>query len=428
MDGKERVQVEPTNPDGFDWATKKKQPGVLVLGVEPDRKEGYEADALGLAASTASNRGTSASKADPPRPAEAVRWYAVALCLHPGNRTASHNLVGALSNWGLRLSDAGKHEDAVRLYALAADVAPADKDLSHNCGVAWSRYIDAELDAGHDETVLKLVARAAAAVPAERDFRDPAEWFVRAARRARKAGGLEAGLAVADRGLKALPAAAGKDLRRWKASAYRLRSQELLDKGEVDGSLKVLAGAVAASPGDKELLAGVKYHTVKALEFLSERKGREAAVTHYRAVRAAFPKDREVAEAGVAYAEDVVDKLADRKKFAEAVEAAGACRPFAEDKADEVVARAYDLWGRHLAGGMEWEAAVAKYAEGLKACPKSDLLTTNAAYTVYQWAKPAVERGDWKEAARVCEVGLKYFPGNSRLEEARKVYRDRAGK
>ena len=57
LDGKARIQIEPTNPDGFDWLTKSKRPDVTIIGFVPDRKKGHETDALGIAASIYTNRG-----------------------------------------------------------------------------------------------------------------------------------------------------------------------------------------------------------------------------------------------------------------------------------------------------------------------------------------------------------------------------------
>lgn len=48
-DGKARVQVEPTNADGFEADVKAKRPGVIVLGIQPDRKKGRDCDGYGLA-------------------------------------------------------------------------------------------------------------------------------------------------------------------------------------------------------------------------------------------------------------------------------------------------------------------------------------------------------------------------------------------
>ena len=76
IDGGQRVQVEPTNADGFDWQAKIKRPGVIVLGFVPDRDKGREVDPLGLAATIYSNRGVELGKGDSPRRLEEARLYA----------------------------------------------------------------------------------------------------------------------------------------------------------------------------------------------------------------------------------------------------------------------------------------------------------------------------------------------------------------
>jgi hypothetical protein len=419
VDGKDRVQIEPTNPDGFDWPAKRDRPGVVVFGVEPDRKDGYEADALGLAASTAANRAAEASRAEGPSPARAVELYLIALALHPTNRMAAHNLNAEFAGWGSALAGQGKADAALRLFAVAA-AASDDRDLRDHHTYAWRKAIDAELDAGHLKAGLALIGKAAAAVPAEPVFGRPADLLAAAAGRKRKADGWDAGIAYADRGLKLLPEENAADLRRWRSGAYRQWSQEHLEGGDHDASLKVLAAGLAATPKDFDLLLGLEYHVHQALKTLST-KDPEAAAAHFRAVAKAFPADREVKDAGVGFVRNRVIELAEATKFAEAVKAAQAGQPFAGDATPELIAEAFDRWARHLAGHGDWEPALAKYAEGLKAVPGSDRLTNNAVVTVLERAE--MKKDNPAEAVRVIDVGLKYFPKNDRLERAREAYR-----
>lgn len=420
VDGKERIQIEPTNADGFDWPAKRNRPGVVVFGHEPNRKDGYEADALGLAASTASNHATEAATAKPPRRAEAVEWNLIALALHPANRTAHHNLSAELASWGSALSEGGKVDAALRLFAIASAAAPNDGHLRDHHAHVWRKAIDTEFDADRLESGLALVGKAAAAVPAESVFRRPADFLSAAAGRKRQAAGWEAGIAYADRGLKLLPANKAADLRRWRGSAYRQWSQEHIEKGNFDGSLKVLSAGLAATPKDNALRDGLQFHTLKALEVL-HRKDPAAAVAQFHAVGDAFPTDRGVKDAGVGFVRNRMIDLADAKRFAEAIEFAKSGKPFAGDATPDVIAEAFDRWARQLVKQKEWEPALSKFAEGLKAVPGSDRLTNNAVVTVLQWAE--TEKGNSAEAVRIIDVGLKYFPKNDRLERARESYR-----
>ena len=138
LDGKNRIQVEPTTPYGFDFAAKGHPPGIVV-GYQPDRAEAVDTDGFGLASCTASNRGIGFTKADPPGHAEAVKCYALALALDPANGTARQNLHAELVNWGLKAADAGRFEEAVKEYAFAAAVLgkawEADDGANRTAGV-----------------------------------------------------------------------------------------------------------------------------------------------------------------------------------------------------------------------------------------------------------------------------------------------------
>ena len=103
LDGGKRLQVEPTNPDGFDWGTKIKRPGVIVLGYVPDRKDGHEVDGPGIAAMIYSNRGVALSKAKPAKRLEAARCCLAALALDPLDESATKNFLSLFVNWGPEL-------------------------------------------------------------------------------------------------------------------------------------------------------------------------------------------------------------------------------------------------------------------------------------------------------------------------------------
>ncbi|QEL18568.1 hypothetical protein [Limnoglobus roseus] len=183
IDGPDRVQIEPTNPDRFDWAAKLKRPGVQVIGVVPDREKGHAVDALGIAAMIYSNRGVALAQEKPARRLAAARCYLAALALDPTDGTASKNLLSVFVNWGPDLMADKKYEDAVRALAFGLSFAPKAKALQNNHHVAWEKYLDAAVDAGDDPAAVALIARAAKAVPTEKDFRNSAHWFIRAGQR-----------------------------------------------------------------------------------------------------------------------------------------------------------------------------------------------------------------------------------------------------
>jgi tetratricopeptide (TPR) repeat protein len=430
IDGKERVQVEPTNPDGFDWETKVKKPGVIVIGFVPDRKTGHEVDAIGVAAMIYSNRGVALTNAKPPKWESAARCYLAALALDPTDETATNNLQALFTNWGPALLKEKKYEEAVRVLTFGAEVAPTADKVKNNLRVAWTEYIEATLEAKKDGDLPALVARASKAAPDEKEFGSPAHWFeVHAQKRSQK-GDWEAAVGVVDRGLKAVPAAEAKTLLAGRSKLFRLWSQSLLNRPDVDGSLKVLARGYALDPKDEKIHEGIKHHVLTALESVEKASGVAAMMKHFEAVRDKFPDLEFVREAGVTHAALAVQELTHRKKFAEAVAALETYKPLlpkAEDRA-EVGARAYDHWALHLAdesGKKDWKAALDKYAEGLKAFPGHKVLTQNAVYVVYQWADPAIKAGKWDEALAICNEGLDRLPGNEKLLELKKHCKER---
>lgn len=427
IDGKSRVQIEPTNADGFEADVKAKRPGVIVLGFQPDRKKGRDCDGYGLASSAAANMGVEAAKADPPRHGDAIRWAAVALALDPTNPTAANNLLAAFSNWGLDAAKADKFEEAAAVYAFALSVLADGKSLRQNHVYIWVKYLDAEFAAGRFEQGMKVLSRAAAAIPDDRDFKNPAEWVGRAAKKRANAAGWAAGLTFADDALKALPKDAAEGIRKWKDSAYRRWSQSLLDKGEVNESMKVIADALALTPDRRELHSALAYHTQEALDHLAKEKGVQAASEYLAALRKAFPKRPEVNDAANAHAHRAVEKLSNAGQFAESVARATEYKDFAT-KPGELTDSAYRWWGRALAKEKKWEDALAKFAEGLKVVPQGTHLRHGLERTVDEWADAAIDKKDWAEAIRIYEVGLKVLPDSGHLKHNRSVCEERRGK
>jgi tetratricopeptide (TPR) repeat protein len=421
IDAGERIQVEPTNPDGFDWETKSNRPDVTVIGYVPSRKEGHEIDALGLAAMIYSNRGVTLSKAARPRWLEAARCYLAALCLDPQDGSATNNLLTVFVNWGPTLATERKFEDAVRVLAFGQAIAPESDELDNNQRVVWSQYIEDLLSAGKDEEALPIIRRAAEAT-GDDEWRSASYWFIRHGEK-RLEENWEAALEVVQRGLKVLPAAEAQALLEWRSSVFRRWSQELLaEKQDVDGSLKVLARAYELNAMDEAIVAGVAFHTQEALQMLDDKQGLPAALEHYQSVRKSFPKLEEVAEVGRSFARDELDQLLDDKKFEEAVAAVDQYRAIVvtpEERA-ELCGIAYERWAEDFVARQEWRTALDKCAEGLKDYPKQDGLTNRIRIIVDAWAQPAIDGKNWNEAIRIYDVGLEYLANDRHLQHNRK--------
>lgn len=430
LDGGKRIQVEPTGPDGFDYEAKQKKPGVTVPGATPDRKKATDLDPLGLAAMAYNNRGVEHVKAEPPRRLEALPSYLAALSLDPGNAAAANNLESLFLNWGAALLKEKKATEAIQVAGTGAKLKPTSRDLRENLILAWQRHIEATLEAGKDAEAVALVKKAAADVPGHGEFQTPAYAFEYLGWRLFREKGPEAALPLAERGLKLL---AGKDatqLREWRSAVYRRWSQSLLDKKDIDGSLKVLGEAYKLDKADKEVHDGVAFHVQEALP-LADKAGGVAAVTaHYQQAVKAFPDVAEVAEVAEAFVRRGTRTLCEQGKFDDALkrnEQYAALLPKPEQKAD-AAASVYDAWGRSLADQKMWEPALDKYAEGLKLHPGHKLLVNNAAVVVDRWADGPYKAKMYDEAIRIYKAGLKYLPDHPDLKFNLKVCEEKKNK
>jgi tetratricopeptide (TPR) repeat protein len=421
LDGAKRIEIEPTNPDGYDWPAKLKEPGVIIIGPQPDRKQGYYSDGFGIAASAACNLGLAAAKADPPRPLEAIRWEVMALVFAPANPTAENNLRAGITNWGLKLAEAKKFEEALKVYAFGRNALGAHKDMDHNYHVVWTRYLDDVFATGQVKDGLKVLARAAAAFPQDKELTQPAEWVSRAARRLvdKDKAGWPAALAFADAARKELNANDAKALLAWKDGARRQWSQGLLAKGDVAGSLQVLADGLAEAPESKELADGLAHHAQAATAYLDSKKTTADAIAHFQELRQKFPKSKDIREVGADHAYGVVSQLVKDKKYAEALKTADRYEALAGDQLGEIKCHVFDTWARSLGASGKWEEGLAKYLEGLTAYPKDSTLSNNVIVLIHRWAEPAVKQKSWDEAIRIYDVGLKHFPKDSNLKDRR---------
>jgi tetratricopeptide (TPR) repeat protein len=424
IDGKARVQVEPTNPDGFDWQAKVSRPGVRVIGFVPDRSKGHQVDALGLPAMIYSNRGVALTKSKGGSPLAAARCYVSALALDPTDGTAANNLVSVFVNWGPELADQKKFAEALRVLALGQAVQPKDRKVRNNHAVVWETYILALLAEKRDAEAVAAVAKAGTALPDKADFRDPGKWFQRHGDRHVKAREWEAAIGVVERGLMVLSPEQCRSLKAWRSDVFRWWSQVLLDEKDCDGSLKVLARAYALDPTDRAVIDGIGFHTHESLATIEAKDGREKMAAHFRVLRDQFPRVEVVIRNGRAHAGQSVQTLVEQKKFAEAVAAVKQYEPLLGTPADRaaVGAVAYDGWARSLAAKKEWKPALDKYAEGLKAYPGNQLLKNNLGVTVDKWAERAVGKMEWAEAARIYRLGLNYLPGEARLKRNAEVF------
>lgn len=415
VDGKSRVLVETTDADGYDAETKRNKPGVIVLGRVTNRADAHEVDGVGLAAMIYANRGAGQEKGGSPDRPAAVALTLCALALDPVSPTATNNLTASFVNWGPELAKAGEYERAVKACGFGLAAAPRSDDVWQNAHYTWAQYISATVAAKKDAEAVAVVARARKAMPTAKSFDTAAEWFERVGA---EEATWEAGIAVIDRGLAVVPDGEKKRLLAARSGFYRQWSQKCLDKGDYDGSVKALAAGYARDPADKEIHAGIAYHMQVALPALGKKSVADA-VEHFALLQKEFPKVAEVGEGGRAFARRVVHDLAEGGKYEDAlkrIDELKAMLPTDAGRAD-CAGDVYDVWGRALADKKEFTAAIDKFRDGLKVCPKHERLGNNAVVTANDWAKQAIDAKDWDEAIRIYDENLKLFPNSSLLKD-----------
>ncbi len=152
------------------------------------------------------------------------------------------------------------------------------------------------------------------------------------------------------------------------------------------------------------------------------RPARDLEALHcYAAALALDPQDEAARQNLVAVFANSGPRLADEKRFAEAVEllTLGLAAAPQSKSVPNNLGLAYNRWARHLSHDGKWQAALETYRAGAKALAghreMADLLTHNGAATVDQWAETLIREKKWDEAIKVYQTGLAYFPGQEQL-------------
>ncbi|MFO0816795.1 MAG: hypothetical protein U1A77_02560 [Pirellulales bacterium] len=423
IDGQKVYEVEPTNPDGFDMATKLNRPGVFVIGPRIDRKEGHLVNGLGLAASIYSNRGVAMVKVKEPAEPDyltAISLGGRALMCDAHERTASTNVVAWYANWGNQLSKAGRYDDAVRVLAQGMQATNAD-DLKHNFQVIAFEQFDMLVKSKKDREAQAALDFAMSTLPLADDLRHSRPWM-RNANRVYESEGGEAGVAVVQRALAVAPAADHPELKKHQTQLFLRWSQKGLEQGDLAGALKILARAYEADSTNDDLRRGLAYYVQESLEKLAEAGDNvPAAATHFRTVVAQFPQEKVVGEVGSAHAMRVLNRLCEDGKFEKALAAIPGYVMIvgAGEGSDRLTELVYGSWANQLRSRKQWTAAIEMSLAGLKLVPKSDRLLRAAVKTVDDWADPAISAKDWDGAIKIYDRGLVYLPDNGHLKNNR---------
>jgi tetratricopeptide (TPR) repeat protein len=411
-DGWRRIDVETTNPRGFDPRGVRKRPDGGGYDPAKDASDRREVGETGLAALIYYNRGVTFREQK--RYLEALRADFSALALDPASPSAARDARAEFLLWAEARAKAGQYEEALQILAVALEVAPAAGDLKKGRHATWLEFAGAAMKAGREAEAVAILRRAAAAVP-DSDFPEQQAYlFVRPAEALVKDRKWDAALAVAERGLQTVDTEpARKKLRGWRADLYLRQAQTEWKKGAFDRAAAVLAKGLEVAPADRDLANAVLYLAKERLKAADASGGPPAAATALAELRRQFPAAKDLRDSGVNHVRGVMGGLLKEARYADALATLKRYAPLLDGPEDarSLGAWVYDRRAEDLRMKKDLAGAVAVYAEGIEEYPGEARLRQNAIATYDRWAWKAMDAEDWAEAIRIYQLGLAQFPG-----------------
>ena len=370
LDGAKRIEIEPTNPDGYDWPAKLKQPGVIVIGAAAGPQEGVRHRRIRPGrldrVATAASRPRRPSR--PGRSRRSGRGSSRSSSTRPMTRpprTSSRRSPTGGSHSTRRRSSRTRSRCTSSAAPPSGRTRNSTTTTRSSGNTTWMR----SSATGKFADGLKLLPRAAAAFPDEKDFSNPAEWVSRAASSQGQGGWMGEGLAFADVALKDLngqgrrrhPRVEGQRSPELVAGSARRRATPM-------GRSRSSPTAWLPTPTTRNSSTAWSTTPRKPSGIWTRRKEPPPRVAHFQVIVKAFPKVAGRPRDGLQpRGQARWTRSTSAKKFAEALKAAAAYESIAGDKAANVACHVYDDWARSLAKDGKWEDAIKKYAEGLAA-------------------------------------------------------------
>jgi tetratricopeptide (TPR) repeat protein len=426
-DGARHADVETTTRGGFDPARDpaaraqlKARTGFTYI---PDSKadQRREIRAAGLVAIVYYNRGVELTKKK--RYHEALLCYFRALSLDREFVSAVKNALAVLANWGVDLARQGRFEDGLEVISAGLELAPDDATLRHNRKVFWSKWAEARASAGKKDEAVALLRKAARQVPGESAyFLGLVSWvYLRQGEALARAGKWEQALAAVEPGLTRLDGPPREEVRRWRRDLRLRWAQAVLDGGEHEKAVALLARALAVEKDDRaannlcytvgrwarHVYAGAGEAPARAL--LKEQLRRFPAL----------PGLRRVAEGHVHH---VVAQYQKAGKHESAYAAIDRHADLLDEKeVKDLVRAATDAWARHLRAAGQHDGALGVYEKGLKRLPGDGRLKNNLVYTMQEWVGQAHARKGEAEARAVLARLRRRFPAERDLDRIARV-------
>lgn len=411
---KQRIQIEPTNADGFEWDVKLAQPGVISLNFGPPRDSGYDVDGWDLAAMIYSNLGNKMKTKDQPTNSSVIRNYVAALCLSPSSETPNRNLAAAFINWGPELSRIQRYDEAIRVMAVAHRVAPDNRDIRNNQRIVWIEKIQFLISKERDQQAVETIAAASRSFPEERDFMSASRWFEMTAEEAFRKGTIDDALPIIERAAKKVLGDQKNKLLEYRTSLVRRQSQVELKHKDFDASLKTLL-RFSPDPSDREMAAGVAYHTQEALALAYTKGGNKLALKHMRELLEKLPNFGSLQDQFRNFTQELAESFAEKGRYEQAFTTIEELKSAFKDDNTAIQLRGvvFIIWAEKLEKEMGFEAAYNKLLEAMNACPGCKSVSEHAENCVARWGGDFIDQKKWSEAIKTYELGLKTFPDNS---------------
>ncbi len=365
LDGPHEIDIETTNPDGFDCRRKTKEAKTIAVGIR-DLKDGQRIDDVGLLLSLYGNRTVEAAKAG--RQFDALRLSLVMLSLEPTNKQSQQSVEGAFMNWVQNLDEAQQFTRALQVGRVGLDLMPKSTGLAKNMKAVHQQCAAELIAARKDAQVLELYAAAHRHWPND-------------------------------------------DYQKGAANAFMVVAQELRrDKGW-DAALTIIQRGLQQLPGNEELHNFVCYAAQKHLEELDEKEGATTAVTWFQKMRKTFPTAQQLPEIAELHVARTYKRLASKRSFTAARDSIAERKLLiTPQQADYFTGLVYDDEARELCSRKEWSAASEVYRTALAQLPQHEVLVANAPLVYARRAEFLMDQKAWSEAIQIYDQGLESFP------------------
>jgi tetratricopeptide (TPR) repeat protein len=425
VDGSQRIDIETTNPDGFDFAKKVKESGATVIGVQLDPKLGHDVSDLGLASLIAQNLASGGGKRQDHL--AAIQAALIGLALDPAENAKANNFVAAVNEWAMRLGDASRYEEALAVMQFGLELLPAEGTLTNNAEVLWSRYAAFEARARRTMSAVAIVRRAIQARQLKHSDDAEAAPFITVAGELADAKKWREAIALLDQALPTVAGESEKRVRKWLVQVHRRWAEAEQKRGKPDAAIRALAALWKRTEGDADAKDAITYYAQQSLAEVERSGGPGPAAAHLAKLRAEFVGLEYLDEAGKLCARRGLDKLLAASKFEEAIASVDRYQPLLSSDADrdEIGGMVADAWGRALIREKKWEQAVKVYGDSLKRFNSSELLRHNVVTAWDAWAHEAMQKKDWREAIRIYELALETLGDNAHLKQNLAVCRSR---